>query len=61
MKLSTQQKTTMQFAGLTSLATALVSVSLNQMLNIKLNFWMLFALLLAGIGTFVYIDLRNRK
>ena len=59
--LSTQQKSSLQFAGLTSLATALVSFAVNKMLEIKLNFWMLLVLLLVGIGVFFYIDLTENK
>jgi len=59
--LSTQNKASLQFAGLASLATALVSFAVNKMLEIQLNFWMLLVLLVVGIGVFVYIDLTGKK
>ena len=59
--LSKQSKASLQFAGLASLATALVSFAVNKMIEIKLNFWMLLALLLVGIGVYVYIDLTGNK
>jgi len=61
MKLSSQQKSSLQFAGLASLATALVSFAVNKLLEIQLNFWMLLALLLVGIGIFIYIDLTGKR
>jgi len=59
--LSTQQAGSVRFAGLASLATALVSFSVTKLVNIELNFWMLLSLLIVGIGIFVYIDLTGKK
>lgn len=59
--LSSQQQVSLQFAGLAALATALVSFSINQLMSIQLDFWMLLALLVVGIGVFVYIDLTGKK
>jgi len=61
MLLSAQQAGSVKFAGLASLATALVSVSVTKLVDIKLNFWMLLSLLVVGIGIFVYIDLSGKK
>jgi len=61
MALSTAQKTATQFAGLATVATALVSFSVNKMIEIQLNFWMLLSLLILGIGVFVYIDLKLKR
>lgn len=61
MILSTKQKTAVKTAGLITIATALVSFATNKMIEIQLNFWMLLSLLLVGIGTFIYIDLRGNR
>lgn len=55
------QKETLKVAGLATVATALVSFAINKMIEIQLNFWMLFGLLIVGIVIFVYIDIRNKK
>ena len=59
--LTSQNKTSLKFAGLASLATALVSFSVSKLIEIQLNFWMLLALLLVGIGVFIYIDLTGKR
>lgn len=56
-----QQKTAAQYAGLASVATALVSIAVTQMMTIELNFWALLSLLVVGIAVFVYIDLKGKK
>ena len=61
MLLSAQQAGSVRFAGLASLATALVSVSVTKLVEIDLNFWMLLALLITGISVFIYIDLSGKK
>ena len=59
MKLSAEQKTAVEYAGLASIGTALISVAMNQILSIELNFWMLATMLVVGIGVFIYIDIRK--
>ena len=62
MKLTTTQKTeSVKLAGLAALATALVSFGVTKLVEIELNFWMLLALIVVGIGVFVYLDLRKTK
>ena len=54
-----QNKETVKVAGLATVATALVSFSINKMVEVELTFWMLFAILILGVGTFVYMDYRS--
>jgi hypothetical protein len=62
MKLLTaQNQESLKIAGLASIATALISFAVNKLVEIELNFWYLLILLVLGIGTFVYIDLRGGK
>lgn len=57
--LSTEQKSSLQVAGLASLGTALVSFAITKLIEVELDFWMLIVLLGIGIGVFVYQDLRK--
>ncbi len=57
--LSAQQKSSLKVAGLATVATALISFTINKLVEIELNFWMLIVLLVIGIGVFVYLDLRG--
>jgi len=59
--LTLNQKSAVKFAGLSSIATALVAFAINKLIDTQLNFWMLIVLLVIGIGTFIYLDLRKNK
>ena len=58
---SAENQSAVQYAGLAAIGTALVSFAVNKMIEIELNFWMLLGLLIVGIGTFIYIDLKGNK
>jgi hypothetical protein len=56
-----ENKATIKYAGLASIATALVSFAVNKMIEIQLGFWELLGLLIVGIGVFVYMDLKGKN
>ena len=56
---TTENKTAVQYAGLASLGTALVSLAITKLIDFELNFWMLLGLLVVGIGVFIYVDLKK--